>query len=78
MILLFYYSTLQQNHALMMSLCMSLHFSGERGKYHCDESALLVTKKERAQERQKRISYWVFVFALKTCNNMSVCFSSEG
>ena len=47
MILLFYYLTLQQNHALMTLLCMQLHFSGERGKYHCDESALPVTKKDR-------------------------------
>ena len=39
-----------------MSLCMQLHFSGERGKYRCDKSAQPVTKKERAQKRQKSIS----------------------
>ena len=44
MILLFYYQPLQQNHALVMSLFMQLHFSGERGKYHGNESALPVTK----------------------------------
>ena len=44
MILLFYHLPLQQNHALVMSLFMQLHFSGERGKYHGDESALPVTK----------------------------------
>ena len=35
MILLFYHLTLHQNHALMMSLCMQLHFSKKIGKYHC-------------------------------------------
>ena len=40
MILLFYYLALQQNDELVTSLCMQLHLSGERGKYHCDESAL--------------------------------------
>ena len=47
MILLFYYLTLQQNDTLVTSLCMQLHFSGERGKYNCDESALPVIKKEQ-------------------------------
>ena len=45
MILLFYYLMLQQNDALVTSLCMQLYFSGEGGKYHCDERALPVPKK---------------------------------
>ena len=40
----------------MTSLCMQLHFSGERGKYHGDESVILVTKKERGQERCLRLN----------------------
>ena len=39
MILLFYHLLLQQNNALVMSICMQLHFSEERGKYHGGESA---------------------------------------
>ena len=50
MILLSYYYTLQQNHAFLTSLCIQLHFSQERGKYHCDESALPVTRKERGEK----------------------------
>ena len=50
MILIFYYLTLQQNHALETSFCMQLHFSEKRGKYHCDVSALPVTKKERGEK----------------------------
>ena len=33
-----------------MSLCMQLLFTGERGKYHCDESALHVTKKREGEK----------------------------
>ena len=33
MILLFYYLLLQQNDALVTSLCMQLHFTKVRGKY---------------------------------------------
>ena len=45
----------------MTSLCMQFLFSGERGKYHFDESALPVTKKERnekgknASEKRKHL-----------------------
>ena len=49
MILLFYYLTPLQNQAPVTSLCMQLHFSEERGKYHCDESALPVTIKEKGK-----------------------------
>ena len=34
MFLHFYYLTLYQNEAFVMSLCMQLHFSGKCGKYH--------------------------------------------
>ena len=95
MILIFYYLTLQQNHALVTSFCMQLHFSEERGKYHCDVSALPVTNKERGWKRQSASALgWktdtnivacfvlihspVFVFAIKTHNNICVCFSFEG
>ena len=37
--LLFYYLMLQQNDILVMSHCMELHFSGERGKF-CFAAAL--------------------------------------
>ena len=50
MVLIFYHLLLQQNNALMMSLYMHLLFIGERGKYHCHESALPVTKKERGEK----------------------------
>ena len=41
---------LKQNRAFVTSLCMQLLFIGERGKYHCNESALPVTKKERGDK----------------------------
>ena len=37
-----------------MSLSMQLHFSGERGKYHCDKSAPV--PKKRGVEKGKRTS----------------------
>ena len=50
---------------------MQLHFSEERGKkYLCGESALPVTKKERAREREKRIR-------LRIKNGHSYCCAFE-
>ena len=43
LILLFYYLMLLQNNILVMSLCMELHFSGERCK--CGFAAALSNKK---------------------------------
>ena len=42
----FYYLALQQNEALMMSICIQLYFSGQRGKPRCDGCALPAHKKK--------------------------------
>ena len=72
MILLFYYLTLQQNHALVTPLCIQLHFSGEMGKYHVNESALPVTE-NRGGEKGKTAS----ALGWKTDTNIGVLFKHE-
>ena len=54
----------------MTSLCMQLLFSGEREKYHGDESALPKTEKERGQERRNRISSRGLRFKRKHKNSL--------
>ena len=67
MSLLFYYLTLQQKNTLLTSLCMQLHFSGERGKYNCDESAPTCDQKREGLR---------FTFLLwKKTESYNVCFS---
>ena len=55
MIQLFYYLALYQNKALGTSLCIQLHFSVKRGKYHYNESDYLCLKK-KGIEKGKTIS----------------------
>ena len=77
--MLFYHSPLQQNNTLVTSFCMQLYF--RKGKYHCDESVLPVTKKRGVEKGRNQISPQMktaFVFELKMRINMRVRFSSEG
>ena len=70
MILLFYHLPLQQNDALLTSLCMQLRFRKERGKYHlrrvgatCAQKREVLRKAKQHQLSDLRKSLLFVVFA---------------